>query len=136
MVCNIPLGDGFMLNVCSVLQLLSVRIKLERVYPLYTFQPGTWLSVREETRLYFNNQEAQDWLEALSEFALVTDFFYRNIFSVNFFSIIATESIWINFLLLKYKHGEWLNIFLYLCLLFTTEFMKWFKWFFLFKRVS
>ncbi|XP_034834526.1 ubiquitin conjugation factor E4 B [Maniola hyperantus] len=59
-------GDGFMLNVCSVLQLLSVRIKLERVYPLYTFQPDTWISVRDETRLYFTAQEAQDWLDALN----------------------------------------------------------------------
>ncbi|XP_039756044.1 ubiquitin conjugation factor E4 B [Pararge aegeria] len=59
-------GDGFMLNVCSVLQLLSVRIKLERVYPLYTFQPDTWISVRDETRLYFTAQEAQDWLDGLN----------------------------------------------------------------------
>ncbi|XP_047535250.1 ubiquitin conjugation factor E4 B [Vanessa atalanta] len=59
-------GDGFMLNVCSVLQLLSVRIKLERVYPLYTFQPGTWINVRDETRLYFTAQEAQDWLDTLN----------------------------------------------------------------------
>ncbi|KAG6451394.1 hypothetical protein O3G_MSEX007135 [Manduca sexta] len=59
-------GDGFMLNVCSVLQLLSVRIKLERVYPLYTFQPDTWVNVRDETRLYFTAQEAQDWLDSLN----------------------------------------------------------------------
>lgn len=56
-----------MLNVCSVLQLLSVRIKLERVYPLYTFQPDSWANVRDETRLYFTAQEAQDWLDELSE---------------------------------------------------------------------
>ncbi|KAJ0174521.1 hypothetical protein K1T71_009629 [Dendrolimus kikuchii] len=60
-------GDGFMLNVCSVLQLLSVRIKLERVYPLYTFQPDSWVNVRDETRLYFTAQEAQDWLDALNK---------------------------------------------------------------------
>ncbi|CAB3230739.1 unnamed protein product [Arctia plantaginis] len=59
-------GDGFMLNVCSVLQLLSVRIKLERVYPLYTFQPDSWVNVRDETRLYFTAQEAQDWLDSLN----------------------------------------------------------------------
>ncbi|XP_013189740.2 ubiquitin conjugation factor E4 B isoform X1 [Amyelois transitella] len=59
-------GDGFMLNVCSVLQLLSVRIKLERVYPLYTFQPDSWANVRDETRLYFTAQEAQDWLDSLN----------------------------------------------------------------------
>ncbi|KAL0871377.1 hypothetical protein ABMA27_005111 [Loxostege sticticalis] len=60
-------GDGFMLNVCSVLQLLSVRIKLERVYPLYTFQPDSWANVRDETRLYFTAQEAQDWLDELNK---------------------------------------------------------------------
>ncbi|XP_047992257.1 ubiquitin conjugation factor E4 B [Leguminivora glycinivorella] len=60
-------GDGFMLNVCSVLQLLSVRIKLERVYPLYAFQPDSWANVRDETRLYFTAQEAQDWLDELNK---------------------------------------------------------------------
>ncbi|XP_059048694.1 ubiquitin conjugation factor E4 B [Achroia grisella] len=59
-------GDGFMLNVCSVLQLLSVRIKLERVYPLYAFQPGSWVNVKDDTRLYFTTQEAQDWLDSLN----------------------------------------------------------------------
>ncbi|XP_061379207.1 ubiquitin conjugation factor E4 B [Danaus plexippus] len=59
-------GDGFMLNVCSVLQLLSVRIKMDRVYELYTFQPDTWYNVRDETRLYFTAQEAQEWQDALN----------------------------------------------------------------------
>lgn len=62
-------GDGFMLNVCSVLQLLSVRIRLDRVYPLYTFQPESWANVRDETRLYFTAQEAQDWLDELSKYS-------------------------------------------------------------------
>ncbi|XP_068617727.1 ubiquitin conjugation factor E4 B [Battus philenor] len=60
-------GDGFMLNVCSVLQLLSVRIKLERVNPFYTFQPNTWVDIHDDTRLYFTSQEAQEWLDALSK---------------------------------------------------------------------
>ncbi|GBP49522.1 Ubiquitin conjugation factor E4 B [Eumeta japonica] len=60
-------GDGFMLNVCSVLQLLSIRIKLERVYPLYALQPGSFASVRNDTRLYFTAQEAQDWLDTLNK---------------------------------------------------------------------
>ncbi|KAH9639617.1 hypothetical protein HF086_010024 [Spodoptera exigua] len=55
-------GDGFMLNVCSVLQLLSVRIKLERVYPLYTFQPDSWVNIRDETRLYVP-QVVADYIE-------------------------------------------------------------------------
>ncbi|CAG4960074.1 unnamed protein product [Parnassius apollo] len=60
-------GDGFMLNVCSILQLLSVRIKLERVYPFYTFQPNIWVNIRDDTRLYFTSQEAQDWLDAINK---------------------------------------------------------------------
>ena len=59
-----------MLNVCSVLQLLSVRIKLERVYPLYTFQPGTWINVRDETRLSLTALEAEFWLNELSKYML------------------------------------------------------------------
>ncbi|XP_041982233.1 ubiquitin conjugation factor E4 B [Aricia agestis] len=58
-------GDGFMLNVCSVLQLLSVRIRMDRVWPLYTFQPGTWINIRDDTRLYYTATEAQAWLDAL-----------------------------------------------------------------------
>ncbi|KAJ2945762.1 hypothetical protein O0L34_g604 [Tuta absoluta] len=59
-------GDGFMLNVCSVLQLLSVRIKLDRVYPLYTFHPDSAAAVKDDTRLYFSTQQAQDWISALN----------------------------------------------------------------------
>ncbi|XP_013180036.1 PREDICTED: ubiquitin conjugation factor E4 B-like [Papilio xuthus] len=60
-------GDGFMLNVCSVLQLLSIRIKLERVNPFYTFQPNNWIDIHDDTRLYYTSQEAQDWLDALNK---------------------------------------------------------------------
>ncbi|CAG9112201.1 unnamed protein product [Plutella xylostella] len=63
-------GDGFMLNVCSVLQLLSVRIKLDRVHPLYAFRADSWANIKDDTRLYFTTQEAADWLEALSEILL------------------------------------------------------------------
>ncbi|XP_049875865.1 ubiquitin conjugation factor E4 B [Pectinophora gossypiella] len=59
-------GDGWMLNVCSVLQLLSVRIKLERVFPLYTFHPDAVARVRNDTRLGFSANEAADWLAALN----------------------------------------------------------------------
>lgn len=59
-------GDGFMLNVCSVLQLLSVRIKMERVYPMYVFQQDAWITIIDETRLSFTSSEAQNWLDTLN----------------------------------------------------------------------
>lgn len=62
-----------MLNVCSVLQLLSVRIKLDRVYPLYPFQPEAWVNIREDTRLSYTMQEAQDWFDAISEYILISN---------------------------------------------------------------
>lgn len=60
-----------MLNVLSVLQLLSVRIKLERVDPLYAFHPNSLISTQNDTRLWFTNQEASDWVQQLSEYCLL-----------------------------------------------------------------
>jgi ubiquitin conjugation factor E4 B len=59
-----------MLNVLSVLQILSERIKLETVDPLYPFHPSSLISVVNDTRLWFTNQEATTWLEQLSEYEL------------------------------------------------------------------
>lgn len=55
-----------MLNVLSVLQLLSVRIKMERVDPLYVFHPNNLVNIQQDTRLWFTLQEATDWLEELN----------------------------------------------------------------------
>ncbi|CAH2018717.1 unnamed protein product [Acanthoscelides obtectus] len=56
-------GDGFMLNLLSVLQNLSVKIKLSRVDFMYPFHPDAQVSIKNDTRLKFTSQEAADWLE-------------------------------------------------------------------------
>ncbi|XP_052869422.1 ubiquitin conjugation factor E4 B [Anopheles cruzii] len=57
--------DGFMLNFMSVLQLLSVKINLGRIEPLYPHHPDSLVDVEDETKLKFSSQEYSDWLEKL-----------------------------------------------------------------------
>uniref|UniRef100_A0A8C8C7X8 Ubiquitin conjugation factor E4 B n=1 Tax=Oncorhynchus tshawytscha TaxID=74940 RepID=A0A8C8C7X8_ONCTS len=55
--------DGFMINFLSVLQQLSMKIKLEMVDPYYIFHPLCRLQVsREETRLKATMEELKTWL--------------------------------------------------------------------------
>uniref|UniRef100_A0A4W5PV03 Ubiquitin conjugation factor E4 B n=1 Tax=Hucho hucho TaxID=62062 RepID=A0A4W5PV03_9TELE len=55
--------DGFMINFLSVLQQLSMKIKLETVDPYYIFHPRCRLQVsREETRLKATMEELKTWL--------------------------------------------------------------------------
>lgn len=60
-------GDGFMLNLLSVLQMLSVRIKLDTVDSLYPFHPSSVLEIKNETRLKLSSQEVADWLQELEK---------------------------------------------------------------------
>ena len=60
-------GDGFMLNLLSVLQLLAVKIKLEKVDPLFPFHPAALIDISNATRLKFSSQEVCKWLEDLSK---------------------------------------------------------------------
>lgn len=60
-------GDGFMLNLLSVLQMLSVRVKLDKVDFLYPFHPSSIVDIKNDTRLRFASQETSEWLEELSE---------------------------------------------------------------------
>ncbi|XP_058062779.1 ubiquitin conjugation factor E4 B [Anopheles bellator] len=57
--------DGFMLNFMSVLQLLSVKINLARIEPLYPHHPDSLVDIEDETKLKFSSQEYSDWLEKL-----------------------------------------------------------------------
>ncbi|KAK3929272.1 Ubiquitin conjugation factor E4 B [Frankliniella fusca] len=58
-------GDGFMLNLLSVLQLLAVKIKLEKVDPVYPFHPACAVDISNATRLKFNSQEVYQWKQSL-----------------------------------------------------------------------
>ncbi|XP_043469327.1 ubiquitin conjugation factor E4 B [Leptopilina heterotoma] len=56
-------GDGFMLNLLSVLQMLSVKIKLDTIDSMYPFHPNSLVDVTNETRLKLSSQEVEDWLK-------------------------------------------------------------------------
>lgn len=60
-------GDGFMLNLLSVLQMLSHKIKMETVDPLYPFHPSSMVDIKEDTRLKLTSQEASEYLDQLNE---------------------------------------------------------------------
>ncbi|XP_014272947.1 ubiquitin conjugation factor E4 B isoform X2 [Halyomorpha halys] len=59
-------GDGFMLNLLSILQMLSAKVKLENVDTLYPFHPSCMVDIRDDTRLKFTSQESSDWLHKLN----------------------------------------------------------------------
>lgn len=56
-----------MLNLLSVLQMLSVKVKLDKVDFLYPFHENSMIDIKNDTRLRFTSQEATDWVEELSE---------------------------------------------------------------------
>ncbi|XP_055633868.1 ubiquitin conjugation factor E4 B [Toxorhynchites rutilus septentrionalis] len=57
--------DGFMLNLMSVLQLLSVKINMSKIDPLYPHHPEALIEIEDETKLKYSSQEYNDWLESL-----------------------------------------------------------------------
>ncbi|XP_061689956.1 ubiquitin conjugation factor E4 B isoform X2 [Syngnathoides biaculeatus] len=60
--------DGFMLNFLTVLQQLSMKIKLETVDPFFIFHPRCRLVVSpEETRLKATMEELKSWISELHE---------------------------------------------------------------------
>ncbi|XP_046429762.1 ubiquitin conjugation factor E4 B [Neodiprion fabricii] len=58
-------GDGFMLNLLSVLQMLAVKIKLNTIDTLYPFHPSSYVEIKNDTRLKLNSQEVTEWLASL-----------------------------------------------------------------------
>lgn len=60
-------GDGFMLNLLSVLQMLAVKVKLDKVDLMYPFHPNTMIDIKNDTRLKFTSQEIQKWLDDFSK---------------------------------------------------------------------
>lgn len=61
-------GDGFMLNLLSVLQNLSAKIKLNKMDFMYPFHPGALISIKSDTRLKFTSQEVSDWLDECGKY--------------------------------------------------------------------
>ncbi|KAJ8932414.1 hypothetical protein NQ314_014671 [Rhamnusium bicolor] len=64
-------GDGFMLNLLSILQNLSVKIKLNKMDFMYPFHPGSLITIKNDTRLKFTSQEVSDWLDEFGEYNFI-----------------------------------------------------------------
>lgn len=60
-------GDGFMLNLLSVLQNLSLKIKFTKMDLMYPFHEEAMIQIQNDTRLKFSSQEVGDWLEEFSK---------------------------------------------------------------------
>jgi len=60
-------GDGFMLNLLSVMQLLAVKVKLHTVDPLYPFHPSSMVDIKNDTRLKLTSNETATWLDDLNK---------------------------------------------------------------------
>lgn len=56
--------DGFMLNLMTVLQKLSVKIKLERVDPKYPFRDDSLVNIEKDTKLRFDETEYKNWVSS------------------------------------------------------------------------
>lgn len=54
--------DGFMLNVMSVLQKLSIKIKLGLVDPSYPFKNNSLVSIEKDTKMRFDDTEYKNWI--------------------------------------------------------------------------
>lgn len=62
--------DGFMLNVMTVLQKLSIKIKLERVDPKYPFHHESLIDIKADTKLRFDETEFNKWVSSPRTFRL------------------------------------------------------------------
>lgn len=57
--------DGFMLNLMAVLQQLSIKVKLDRIDPMYPFHPQALVSISDDTKLRFETAEFVKHMEKL-----------------------------------------------------------------------
>lgn len=55
--------DGFVINLMVVLQQLSVKIKLDRVDPLFPFYSNSRIYIENDTKLRFTEEEYKKFLE-------------------------------------------------------------------------
>ncbi|XP_077997981.1 ubiquitin conjugation factor E4 B-like [Glandiceps talaboti] len=63
LLCN----DGFMMNFLHVLQQLSVKIKLDKVDPLYLHHPKCRIDLSQDTRLKSSSDEVAEWHKTLKK---------------------------------------------------------------------
>lgn len=54
--------DGFMLNIMCVLQKLSVKIKLERIDPIYPHLVNSLVDISKDTKLKLSDTEYMEYI--------------------------------------------------------------------------
>lgn len=57
--------DGFMLNLMSVLQTLSLKVRLHLIDPIYPFHPQALVNIDEDTKLRFEKAEYVKHMEKM-----------------------------------------------------------------------
>lgn len=57
--------DGFMINLMSVMQKLSLKVKLEKIDQLYPFHPQSLVDISDDTKLRFESTDYQKFMESL-----------------------------------------------------------------------
>ncbi|XP_022216547.2 ubiquitin conjugation factor E4 B [Drosophila obscura] len=54
--------DGFVINLMSVLQHLSVKIKLDRIEPNYHYMKNSEVSIEQDTKIRYNEEEYKSFV--------------------------------------------------------------------------
>lgn len=57
--------DGFMLNLMAVLQQLSIKVKLEKIDPMYPFHPQSLVNIDDDTKIRFETADFTKHMEKL-----------------------------------------------------------------------
>ncbi|XP_037957419.1 ubiquitin conjugation factor E4 B [Teleopsis dalmanni] len=55
--------DGYIINLMNILQQLSVKIKLDRIDPVFPFYKDSMVSIDNDTKLRFTEQEYKEFVE-------------------------------------------------------------------------
>jgi len=67
-------SDGPMLNYLSVLQMLSFKVKQDKIDPYYPYHPQALVDLKNDTRIKGDTKELDDWVLSLSMFGTVVTF--------------------------------------------------------------
>lgn len=58
-------SDGPMINYLSVFQLLSLKVKLDKIDPYFPFHPQSVVDLQNDTRIKSDTKELEDWIANL-----------------------------------------------------------------------
>jgi ubiquitin conjugation factor E4 B len=62
-------SDGPMLNYLSVCQLLSLKVRLDKIDSYYPFHPNSVVDLKSDTRINSSSAELEEWVQSLGKFS-------------------------------------------------------------------